>query len=302
MDNEIEETKSRLEEGTKSKCPKFDGNIQEYNEWKGKLEDWIFRNQNTDKYIGLTVRGALHGEPWELVAGLDREEVIKVDGWKRIIDILDKKYGVDKKWKKIEYINQFFKIERKRGENMKDFISKFELALRNCYSSGMKELDEEQLGGLFLGKAKLEENEEKIVLRVMDSDLSYTKIINIMSGIFKGEKNEEKKVWMTQKDREIRCYKCDKTGNISRNCKEERKIKECVGCGKKGHIQEECRHKERTCYGCGEKGHMKYDCKREKERKDNVVFYGDEEEYEKDWEIIRGIIDTGCNNSVVGDL
>jgi len=47
---------------------------------------------------------------------------------------------------------------------------------------------------------------------------------------------------------------------------------------------------------------MKYDCKREKERKDNVVFYGDEEEYEKDWEIIRGIIDTGCNNSVVGDL
>lgn len=268
------------------------------------MDDWIYRNKDTDKYIGLTVRGALSGEPWELVSGIEKEKLVLEDGWKEILDILDKKYGVDKRWRKIEYMNHFYKIERKKGENIRDFISRFELALRNCLKNGMKEMEEEQLGGLFLGRANLEENEEKIVLGVLDGCLDYKKVTSTMLGILKGDKRDERKVWLNEEEnkREIRCYKCQKLGHISRNCTEEKSIRECQGCGKKGHVQEECRYKDKKCFECGEKGHMKYDCKKNREQTKNVVLYGERGEEEVKWEIVKGIIDTGCNNSIVGDM
>ena len=69
-------------EGTKEvtgeryeKCLGFDGKKEEYQEWKGKVEDWLWawKHKEWDRYAGLTLRRALGGEFWTLVAGLPRE-------------------------------------------------------------------------------------------------------------------------------------------------------------------------------------------------------------------------------------
>ena len=65
------------------KCPIFDGKKEEYQEWRGKVEDclWIWREQNWEGYPGFKLRSALKGEPWTLVVGLLRG---KVAGEKRV--------------------------------------------------------------------------------------------------------------------------------------------------------------------------------------------------------------------------
>ena len=79
------------------KCPIFDGKKEEYKEWRGKVEDWlwIWREQNWEGYPGLKLRSALKGEPWTLVAGLPRGQVAGEKGVEEKLNILDQKYRVD---------------------------------------------------------------------------------------------------------------------------------------------------------------------------------------------------------------
>ena len=74
--------------------PKFNGNKDEYQEWKGKLEDWIWiwRDKKLEGYFGFKLRTALKEEPWILVARLPREQVASKGGIKDMLDILDQKY------------------------------------------------------------------------------------------------------------------------------------------------------------------------------------------------------------------
>ena len=72
------------------KYPRFDGKEEEYQEWKGKVEDWLWawKHKERDGYPGLTLRRAL-------VAGLLREKVAGEDGVTEALKILNKKYGVE---------------------------------------------------------------------------------------------------------------------------------------------------------------------------------------------------------------
>jgi hypothetical protein len=295
---------------TSNKCPGFDGNRDLYIEWKGKMEDWVWMVKGEEKHIGLKVRKALSGEPWELVAGIKREELVKEDGWINITDILDKKYGVDKRREKMINMKKLFRIERSKDESIKDFISRFDLIMRKCSLNGMAALDEEHKGGLLMGRSCLDEQEEKILIGALDGSLKYDKVTKILLEIFGEEKKEEKKkIWLADNQNlrglnTMKCYVCQKTGHISRACPDK---KECQGCGKRGHSSAECRHKDSKCYRCGGKGHLSYQCKKEKgektaDKEGERVLFGDMDNEETDWETIYGIIDTGCKNTIVGSI
>src|SRR6201990_2650950 len=107
-----------------------------------------------DKYPGVTIRSALSGEPWELVGGLPREEIASLEGVNKIMSVLEKKYSSDKR-EMMDSMNAFFRIERKPMEDIQDFVSRFDVALRRCNAAGMAELGNEHKGGLLLGRSKL---------------------------------------------------------------------------------------------------------------------------------------------------
>ncbi|KAB7502446.1 hypothetical protein Anas_13857 [Armadillidium nasatum] len=147
--------------------------------WKigyGEIKLWI----NT---LGLTIRSALSGEPWELVGGLPREEIASLEGVNKIMSVLEKKYSSEKKRVRMDSVNAFFRIEMKPMEDIQDFVSRFDVVLRRCNAAGMAELGEEHKGGLLLGRSKLSENEEKIMLGVLDGNLSYERVTSLLVGI-----------------------------------------------------------------------------------------------------------------------
>src|SRR5215469_16175253 len=230
---------------------------------------------------------------------------------------MDKKYGEDKKKEKLKIMDEIYKVERKNEESIPDFISRFDQIVRNGTSCGMKDLDEEHKGSLLLGRAKLNEQDRKILDAVLEDDRNYQKVNDTLMRVFNKRESLKEKMWVEGKSEDKRmtnkkCFNCNEEGHISWQCKRERRIgknKKCKGCDKNGHKLEECWFKDRKCYKCQQMGHVASHCNEESEnegkniKKDERVFYGEERELnEENFETICGIIDTRCRPTVVGEL
>lgn len=74
----------------KEKSSVLEDRKEEYFEGKGKLLDWLWRNKKKDEFLGLTIIESFKGVVWQLTENLSIEEVSKIEGWKRIVDILEK--------------------------------------------------------------------------------------------------------------------------------------------------------------------------------------------------------------------
>src|SRR5215469_3254616 len=107
-------------------CPVFNNKRECYVEWKGKVDDWIGVVGGKVKNKGGILRSVLTGEAWNVVSGIPGEDIRKEDGWKEIIEIMDKKYGEDKKEEKLRIMDEIYKVERKNEESIPDFISRFD--------------------------------------------------------------------------------------------------------------------------------------------------------------------------------
>src|SRR5215469_11999537 len=104
------------------------------------------------------------------------------------------------------------------------------MIMRKFISNGMSELSDVHKGSLLLGRAKLEEKDEKIMLGIIDDEISYKKVTDSLLNIFgKEEIKEEEKIWWSQNkktnNREIKCYICSEIGHISRNCDKRKKYR-----------------------------------------------------------------------------
>ena len=55
--------------------------------------------------------GALKVEPWALISGINREQIAREEGIQTMLDILDQKYGRDRKQQKINYLDEFFRVD-----------------------------------------------------------------------------------------------------------------------------------------------------------------------------------------------
>ncbi|XP_044046079.1 zinc finger CCHC domain-containing protein 7 [Siniperca chuatsi] len=60
-------------------------------------------------------------------------------------------------------------------------------------------------------------------------------------------------------DKNVQCRNCNKTGHLSKNCPEHKKLSSCFLCGTPGHLVSECPNKH--CNNCGLPGHLYDSCK-----------------------------------------
>ena len=113
---------------------KFEGNKKDYQEQRGKVEDWIWmwRHQNLESFPGFKLRAALKGEPWTVVAGIPRTKLASEGGVEDILEILDQKYGMERQQQKMRCQDDFVRAEREKVESIKDFVSRFDLIFRKC--------------------------------------------------------------------------------------------------------------------------------------------------------------------------
>ena len=97
------------------KHPKFEGNKYKYQEWSGKVKDWLWmwRHQKLEGFPGFKLREALKRKPWILVAGTHREQLAREGGVEDILEILDQNYGIDRQQQKTRCQDNFFQVERK---------------------------------------------------------------------------------------------------------------------------------------------------------------------------------------------
>ncbi|KAF7666214.1 hypothetical protein LDENG_00114550 [Lucifuga dentata] len=56
----------------------------------------------------------------------------------------------------------------------------------------------------------------------------------------------------------VHCRNCSKTGHLSKNCPEPKKVSSCFLCGTPGHLVVECPNKH--CNNCGQPGHLFESC------------------------------------------
>ncbi|GLD66431.1 zinc finger CCHC domain-containing protein 7 [Lates japonicus] len=56
----------------------------------------------------------------------------------------------------------------------------------------------------------------------------------------------------------VHCRNCNKTGHLSKNCPEPKKLSACFLCGTPGHLAVECPSKH--CNNCGLPGHLYESC------------------------------------------
>ncbi|XP_040002905.1 zinc finger CCHC domain-containing protein 7 [Xiphias gladius] len=59
-------------------------------------------------------------------------------------------------------------------------------------------------------------------------------------------------------DKNVHCRNCNKTGHLSKNCPEPKKLSPCFLCGTPGHLVSECPNKH--CNNCGLPGHLYESC------------------------------------------
>ncbi|XP_037619985.1 zinc finger CCHC domain-containing protein 7 [Sebastes umbrosus] len=59
-------------------------------------------------------------------------------------------------------------------------------------------------------------------------------------------------------DKTVQCRNCNKTGHLSKNCPEPKKLSSCFLCGTPGHLSSDCPYKH--CNNCGMPGHLYNSC------------------------------------------
>jgi len=130
-------------------CPVFNNKRVSFVEWKGKVDDWIGVVGGKVKNKGVILRSVLTGEAWNLVSGIPGEDIRKEDGWKEIIEIMDKKYGEDKKERKMRKIKKCNGCERNGHE------------IENCWFKNKKCYKCQRMGHVASQCNKEDKNEGK---------------------------------------------------------------------------------------------------------------------------------------------
>jgi len=75
--------------------------------------------------------------------------------------------------------------------------------------------------------------------------------------------------------KDVECHTCKKTGHFSRNCPDKFSGMSCYNCGNKGHLSRECPDKAggMKCYNCQKTGHLSRDCKDEAGANSKMLCY-----------------------------
>ena len=127
-------------------------------------------------------------------------------------------------------------------------------------------MEEEYKGDLLMIWANLEERDQSILKYTLGGKISYERVKMILLNI--SDSKERKNVWIANTNRSIKCYSCNKTGNIRSVCPENKyRAKGTCECCQKGHVWENCQYNKLRGFKCQKLGHPSFVYEREEKEK-----------------------------------
>lgn len=315
-------------------CPIFSGKVEDFASWRIRVEDWMELSEVKVEKRAIEMRMSLQGKAFNLVKDISREDLKGEDGAKLILEKLDKKYKGDVVVERYNKIDRYLDIERKEGESVGDFISRYEETANGCFQSTGNILEGEIKGIHLLKRSGLDDKEKQMVLAACGSDkLTFEKISGMMERVF-GElgKSDDKQInWYGEKfaDNQMGIRQRTNTagagGNNYRgrgynkyqnsyNNRGKRKnppnrfgvTTTCSICKSEYHWVKQCpkniMNKEKVqCENLlgNEEEKIEQTELKKTEQIDDIFF---EEISKYDVEAVEGLVDTGCKNSVIGKL
>lgn len=275
-------------------CPRFSGRREEYETWRMKVEDWMLITEGEVRYPGVVMRMALEGKALDIAMGMDRDELKKTSGGGILLDKLDGVYRKDKVMETYSKVRSYLKIERGEKETIEEYLFRYDKVAEECKKAtgGRGMMEGEVKGCHLLEQAKVTETQKQMVLAACGGDkLDYNLVSKMMKRIFEGlvEKETKEDGWWERKDNKGGTYY--KEGRKGRGGQQWQRTW-CVICRTGGHSTRDC-PKHYLNRGGG---------KERKEEEKEVVFAVELQDNDDDWDGVEGILDTGCNTTLCGEL
>ena len=111
----------------KTKPPVFSPEEDDdYLAWRNDIEVWKLLTSTSADKLGLGVYLALKGQARDVVRNIKPEELNKADGYKKIIDELDKVYMKDNTTQAFCAFKEFYEFKRSAGQNFSEFIVEYD--------------------------------------------------------------------------------------------------------------------------------------------------------------------------------
>ena len=303
--------KSGSESRGRFKCPVFKGEESEYEDWRMKVEGWIYLTRNNEEAQGLVIMQGLEGKALSLVKGLKWDVLIGKDGGKEVLKKLDEFYRKEQTWDRCCKIAQFAEMKRKRDESVKEFILRYEYCLDECEKIGVPMLVGEAKGIFLLQKANVTEEQMKMVTSACGEEkLEYDRVRRIMRRIFEdkdtGEKSDEGWYGRDRRDESRRGgYRGGQTYQRREWKNPVNKfgvISKCVICASEEHWARQCPKNVANRSRGGENSRRRNEDRNNDSNDETQKVYMAETNDEKYWDDVEAILDSGCKSSVIGEM
>ena len=181
-------------------CPEFSGKSEEYEEWRQRAVAWMKVYGNKYETAAWEMIMSMKGRALAACRGIKEAMLETKDGVKEIFDRLDGEYRQDRLIDRYARITKYIRMERKKGENMKEFLSKYERRAEECKNLlGYELLKGEPKAMHLVMSASLDKVQKEVILgggENEDGELDYEKVKRNLSRIFgESEKKNEQEEW-----------------------------------------------------------------------------------------------------------
>jgi hypothetical protein len=203
-------------------------------------------------------------------------------------------------------------MERRDGENMEEYILRYDKISNECSREKECSLVSEIKGCHLIERANLTEAQKQMVLSACSSEkLIYDKVAQVMKRIFSSLGGEKEEEWWESKSKPKEKEETQRNFTYVRGGASGRgrgrnpmgrygRISKCAICGSEFHWARECpRNAQNKREGSTTR---KREEEKRKEGDEKVYMSGMMEDEVNYWEEVEAILDTGCNSTVIGEL
>ena len=102
----------------------------DYVAWRNDVEVWKLLTETKPEKLGLSVYLSLKGQARDVVRNLKPADIAVADGYKIVIDELDKVYLKDNTTQAFCAFKDFYEYKRSAGQNFAEFIVEYDQRYR----------------------------------------------------------------------------------------------------------------------------------------------------------------------------
>ena len=111
----------------KTKPPVFSPDEDDdYVAWRNDIEIWKLLTETKEEKLGLSVYLALKGQARDVVRNITPTDLNTADGYKRIMEELDRVYLKDQTTQGFCAFKEFYEYKRSAGQNFSEFIIEYD--------------------------------------------------------------------------------------------------------------------------------------------------------------------------------